>query len=82
MASDAPQKTTPCKTLCGTCKWWDHEHILADSTAFPWHRIAKCLWGIDMKLPEWCDGFKGHRYTNEAGTTAVGCATWEGLADG
>jgi hypothetical protein len=85
-------------TLCGTCRWWDHEraaederksiehvrHLVAQgikATHTPGHRIAPCLWGKDLKLPEWCDGFRGMRQTNEAGTTKRGCEAWEELLD-
>jgi hypothetical protein len=70
-------------TLCGTCRFWDHEMAAKDAERRPGfsdHRISRCRWGDDFKLPEWCDGFRGMRFTNEAGTTERGCAAWEARA--
>ncbi len=65
------------ETLCGTCKYWDHERAKTQLTNTPGHRISVCRWGEDLILPEWCDGLRGYRFTNEAGTTSIGCRAWE-----
>lgn len=63
------------ETLCGTCKFWDHATLERKGETVMCNRMAACLWGEDLKLPEWCEGFKGYRYTNEAGTTE--CRAYE-----
>jgi len=89
------------KTLCGTCRWWDHKEAAQGEarslqaweempvsmrsadypTTLKTHRIATCRWGENLVLPEWCDGLKGYRATNEAGTTERGCCAWEALPE-
>src|SRR5690348_16784610 len=65
-------------SLCGTCKHWDHARASEQRGN---HRIAKCLWPQSIKLPEWCGGFRGHQWTDEARTTERGCDAWEKLHD-
>lgn len=72
--------TEASKTLCGTCRWWDHERAEQHNRKYPGlphHRISVCRWGQDFRFPEWCDGLRGDRFTNEAGVTAHGCPAWE-----
>lgn len=77
LVTDTSSSSTECRTLCGTCKHWDHGNYLgAELPGRPFHRIVLCKWGEGLKLPEWCEGLKGHRFTNEAGTTERGCPTW------
>ncbi len=65
------------ETLCGTCRFWDHATLERKGLTEMSNRIAACLWGKDMIFPEWCEGLRGHYWTNEAGTTERGCKTYE-----
>lgn len=65
------------ETLCGTCRWWDHETAVRREGPVMSNRIAPCLWGSDLTLPQWCDGLRGDRWTNELGITGMGCRAWE-----